>query len=129
MWFSIGWLMPRGFWRTLRWLLFVVLIFSSSVAMAEDMAREAARKCYKEKNADYCGSLAIYHEYGINADRDEKKALKLYRQACIGGDITSCRIMGFKSVLKPKDALFYFDQGCRLGDEKSCSLKETALKN
>lgn len=122
-------LMPRGFWRTLRWLLFVVLIFASAAAMAEDMAQEAARKCYKENNADYCGSLAIYYEYGINADRDEKKALKLYRQACIGGDIISCRIMGFKSVLKPKDALFYFDQGCRLGDEKSCSLKETALKN
>jgi len=120
-------LIPKGFWRNLWRLLWLTAIFASTLLSQEIRVKELARLC-KARDANACALLAVCHEYGIDTDRNEKTALKFYRQACLLGDGTSCRIMGYKSVLKPRDAAFYFHEGCRRNDQKSCVEKES-LKN
>jgi TPR repeat protein len=100
-------------------------VMFATVMLGSDDFTQAMKKC-RSGDAEACCTVAVSLEFGTGVTADERKARKAYREACIKGSGIACRIIGHKSDGdgKAKDAAFYWDQGCRLRDEKSCQLLE-----
>ena len=110
-------------------IVIAVIVMFATVMLGSDDFTKAMRDC-KRGDAEACCTVAVSLEFGTGGvSVDERKARKMYREACLKGSGIACRIIGHKSDGdgKTKDAAFYWDQGCRLKDEKSCQLVE-ALK-
>lgn len=109
----------------LTFVLVAGILMFTTVTLGSDDFTKAVRDC-KSGDANACCTVAVSYEFGIGVEQDEAKARKAYRNACLKGSGDACRIIGFKSDGdgKTKDAAFYFDQGCRLGDLISCKLLE-----
>jgi TPR repeat protein len=98
---------------------------AKSFLCATDNAAQCAEQCGKG-NAGSCVALAVLHQEGRGAARDEAKAFSLFKQGCDGGEVRGCLgqgqalASGRGATKDPAAALPLLEKTCKDGVAAGC---------